>query len=171
MPAGPTYEPIASTVLTTNTTGVSFTSISGSYTDLVFIGQLKYVGAAQAYAGTFQVNSTGGTSYSETILYGNGASALSTRTTNDAAFRPQEIIANGSSSWTLLRIDLLNYSNTSNFKTILTSLSSDRNGAGQVSNQVGLFRSTSAITSIQFDPYSAGFVTGSTFTLYGITAA
>jgi hypothetical protein len=171
MAAGATYEPIATTTLSSNTTGVSFTSISGAYTDLIFIGQLKYVGAAQAYAGVWQVNSTSGTSYSETILYGTGTSALSSRTSNDAAFRPREIAANASSSWTMLRIDFLNYSNTSINKTVLTTLSSDRNGAGEVSRQVGLFRSTSAITSIQFDPFSIGFVAGSTFTLYGIKSA
>lgn len=169
MPA--TYEPIATTVLTSATTGVSFTSIDQTYTDLVVIAQLKYNLGGNSYAGTFQVNATGGTSYSETILYSYGASPASTRTTSDAAFRPTEYAGNGVPPFAFMRLDFMNYSSTTVNKTVLRQLSFDRSSAGSVDRSVGLFNSTSAITSIQFDPYSIGFSAGSTFTLYGIKAA
>jgi hypothetical protein len=61
-----------------------------------------------------------------------------------------------------------NYSNTTTFKTFLsrTNVASDR-----VEALVGLWRSTSAITSITLYCGSNSFVTGSTFTLYGILKA
>jgi hypothetical protein len=169
MPA--TYEPIATTVLSSTTTGVSFTSINQTYTDLVVIAQLKYNASANAYGGTFTVNATGGTSYSETILYGYGASPSSQRTTNDAAFRPTEYAGNGIPPFAFMRLDFMNYSSTTVKKTVLRQMSFDKNSSGSIDRSVGLFNSTSAITSIQFDPYSVGFSAGCTFTLYGIKAA
>lgn len=170
MPAGATYEPIATTTVTSATT-VSFSSIPSTYTDLVCIVVAKYNLANAAYAWNFQVNSTGGTSYSETIVYGNNTSILSTRGSGDSAFRPTEICGNGTAAFTFMRLDFFSYSNTSTNKTIFRQLSSDRIGNGAVDRSAGLFRSTSAISSIQFSPFGTNYAVGSTFTLYGIKAA
>jgi hypothetical protein len=168
MPA--TYEPIATTVLSTAAT-VSFTSISQAYTDLIVIASLKYDLAGTAYGGTFTVNATGGTSYSETIMYSGGATITNGRNTSDSCFRPTEFAGNGSTPFTFMRLDFMNYSNTSTNKTVLRQIAFDRNGAGIVERSVGLFRSTSAITSIEFSLFGITYAVGSTFTLYGIKAA
>lgn len=63
-----------------------------------------------------------------------------------------------------------NYSNTTTFKTMI-----GRNGAAafDVEASVQLWRSTSAINTLQLFAGQGGinFTSGSTFTLYGITAA
>jgi hypothetical protein len=48
---------------------------------------------------------------------------------------------------------------------------SDINGSGGLNKQVGLWRSTSAITSINFSDYGTPFAAGTTVTLYGIKNA
>ncbi len=66
-------------------------------------------------------------------------------------------------------VQIQNYSNASTYKTCLIR-GNDANN--YVLATVGLSRSTSAITSISLATSSgAQFVTGSTFTLYGIKAA
>jgi hypothetical protein len=62
----------------------------------------------------------------------------------------------------------MNYSNATTYKTALARTSED----GVAAAYVGLWRSTSAITSITIDKGSSdNFASGSTFTLYGIKAA
>jgi hypothetical protein len=63
----------------------------------------------------------------------------------------------------------MNYSNTTTYKTWLS-----RSGASDRATEalVGLWRSTSAITTIALSiDAGATYSTGSTFTLYGIAAA
>jgi hypothetical protein len=64
----------------------------------------------------------------------------------------------------------MNYANTTTYKTVLarSNVTDFR-----VAAIVGLWRSTSAINTIQLrsDNSSYNFTTGSTFTLYGISAA
>jgi hypothetical protein len=66
-------------------------------------------------------------------------------------------------------IDILDYTNTNKFKTIRSILGYDANGSGNVSFRSGLWRNTSAITSISitYPP----FATGSRIDLYGITSS
>jgi hypothetical protein len=63
---------------------------------------------------------------------------------------------------------LLNYSNTTTFKTLLVRFD---NSSTETSLRVGLYRSTSAISTILVETDSSTFTSGSTFTLYGIKAA
>lgn len=167
MPAGSTYEPIATTTLGSATATVTFSSISGSYTDLVIItntGNGSAGSAINVQVGNGSADT--GSNYSTTFLYGNGSSAISGRTTNAtqmlASRTADTLIANGS-------IIFQNYSNTTTYKTMLSR--------GNATNEivvayVGLWRSTAAINYIKLtDQNGYNFSAGSTFTLYGITAA
>jgi hypothetical protein len=65
-------------------------------------------------------------------------------------------------------IDIHDYASTTKNKTVRFFVGADRNGAGSVRlGSVGYF-STSAISSIQLLPDPTGFVTNSTFALYGV---
>jgi len=62
----------------------------------------------------------------------------------------------------------MSYAGSTN-KTVLSEAANDKNGSGIVNRLVGLWRNTSAITSITGTTF-AGTLTG-TATLYGIKAA
>jgi hypothetical protein len=163
-----TYEPIATTTLGSAAADVTFSSITGSYTDLrmVFNG----TSTASNPALGIQINGETGAYYSRTFLNGNGTSAASGRSSNATILNTIRL----QTSQTTVTWDFMNYSNTTTFKTIL---SAGANAANEVIRHVFLFRgvggsSTAAITSIKIISESPNtFATGSTFTLYGIKAA
>jgi len=161
-----TYNCIATTTLGSDNATVTFSSISGSYTDLVLV--ISPANTAGSLV-RLQFNSDTGNNYSRTVLQGNGTSATSHRSSNqghiaigeDAA--PTTTLGN-----TAFIVQINNYSNATTFKTIL---SRENNAGVAVSATVGLWRNTSAITSIDIKQGGiAQFKTGSTFTLYGIKA-
>lgn len=161
MPAGSTYTPIATTTLGSSSSSVTFSSISGSYTDLVCVISSKLTSGGVA-APLMRFNSDSGTNYSQTLLQGNGSAAASGRESNATGI---EILSSGS-EWTNCIVHLQNYSNTTTNKTILERA----NAAGAlVRAYVGMWRNTGAINSVNFS--GATFDTGSTFTLYGIASA
>jgi hypothetical protein len=68
-------------------------------------------------------------------------------------------------------ISVMNYTNTTTFKTLLSKLANDKgNGTGSSDGLAGIWQSTSAITSVSLIG-GAVFLSGSTFSLYGIKAA
>jgi hypothetical protein len=155
-----TYEPIATTTLGSAASSVTFSSISGSYTDLLMV----FNGALSVGSGlTFQVN--GATSgFSDTFLIGYGSSASSGRDTSASSSFFGDI---GTTNSTAI-LNFMNYSNTTTYKTVVSRGSAAGNG---VSASVGLWQSTSAINEIKILSPSGNITTGSTFTLYGIKAA
>jgi hypothetical protein len=164
MPA--TYEPIATTTLGSAATAINFSSIPATYTDLRVIFRN---GDSQPSNTHFRLNTDSGSNYSFTSLNGNGTSATSDRNTNSTTLEINT--SNGSNAF--LTLDFFNYAG-STFKTSLITLSNDSNGTGYVIRQVGLWRSTAAITSINFRCGGAGtlnFPIGTTATLYGILKA
>jgi hypothetical protein len=165
MPA--TYEPIATTNGTGSSNTVSFTSIPATYTDLVIV----FDGAATT-GGTaglvFTINGVvTGTLYSDTRVQGNGSAASSARNSsqNSAQFG---YISSSNRSMTILNI--MNYSNTTTFKTAISrSLTADASD-GRVGSYVTLYRDTAAINRVDITA-TPNFSTASTFTLYGIKSA
>ena len=164
MPA--TYEKIATTTLGSAASTITFSSIAGTYTDL----RLVLTGTAVSSAsGIFRFNSDSGNNYSYTILYGDGTSVASGRSTSQNAIGTN--YGSGLSTTPfLITIDIFSYAG-STFKTSLVSVQNDQNGSGEVNKIVGLWRSTSAITSVNLLTGSGQYATGTTATLYGIKAA
>jgi len=154
-----TYEPIATTTLSTTSTSVSFTSISGSFTDLVLIidGSFSAAGGIDT-----QFNGDTGSNYSRTRIYGTGTSAVSNRSTNAGAISHGYISTSRSNTI----INIFNYANTTTYKT---SIGRGNAADARVQADVGLWRSTAAITSITL--FGGTFQSGTTFTLYGIASA
>jgi len=162
-----TYTPIATTTLGSATNEVIFSSIPSIYTDLVFIANAKP--STSAYMGYGQFNGDTGTNYSETLLYGTGSTAGSNRESNRTnCYFGNWTTQNSTSSFTAYIINIMNYANTTTYKTAI-SRSAD---AGTETNAVvNLWRSTAAITSFKFSLNTGNFVAGSTFTLYGVKSA
>jgi len=159
-----TYDCIATTTLGSAQSSVTFSSISGSFTDLVLICNTQRT----ANAGNpirFRYNSDSGSNYSQTNMWGNGSSANSDRLTNTTY---QEIFGLPvSSAFSTQIVNIQNYSNATTYKT---SLLRGNNASQQVIQIVGLWRNTNAITAIEIFVAADNIASGSTFTLYGIKA-
>ncbi len=154
-----TYEPIATTTLGTSASSVTFSTMPGTYTDLVLV----VAGTSAATNGNeMQFNGDTGNNYSFTLLYGTGSAAVSSRNSNISFAYAGRTNTNQSVSIT----QIMNYANTTTYKTVLTRASS--NGDIVMAN-VSTWRSTSAITSLVYA--GATFNSGTVFTLYGIKAA
>ena len=165
-----TYEKIATTTLGSANNSITFSSIPSTYTDLRVVIAPK--AAATVYYMACQFNGDTATNYSFTSLYGDGSSAVSSRNTSQTEIGI--IWFNGATTTipAFATIDVFSYAG-STFKTILGTNSADNNGSGTVERNVGLWRSTSAITSIKLFDTSVGrqMATGTTATLYGILKA
>ena len=167
MPA--TYEPIATQTLGSSVSSVTFSSIPQTYTDLVIV-QSAFV--ANQMDTRLQFNGDTATNYSWTVLFGSGSAAGSYRESNKTAiptgYYSQIDISPATSTFI---IQIMNYSNATTNKTVLTRGNNAASGRG-VDAIVGLWRSTAAITSVALNvDASHQYTSGSVFTLYGIKAA
>ena len=156
-----TYKPIQSIVLGSDTSSVTFSNIPQDYSDLI----ISITGTTTTASDNnyMQYNYDTSSLYSTTYAGGDGSTPSSGRQTGQ-----NKILLDGPAFWSTDQgnkktIHIQNYSNTTVFKTNLTravsTVGSDMS--------VGLYRSTSAITSIVFLT-DVSFASGSTFDLYGI---
>ena len=166
MAAGSTYAPIATTTVSgTSTNTITFSSISGSYTDLVLVCSGNCNSGTDYPRLRIGNGSASATGYSDTQLYGTGTTATAYRETSQTGF----IFATypATSARVMTTFNIMNYANTTTYKSILMR---DNNSAGNVTTAVMLWQSTSAINYIELF-LTNNFASGSTFTLYGIAAA
>jgi hypothetical protein len=169
MAAGNTYTQIASTTLGSNSATVTFSSISGIYTDLVLVIVGANVSGGRV---RYTLNSDSGSNYSRTNLTGNGSSAASYRGSN-TTFAEINVIASAqtlNAPFTIIS-SFNNYSNATTNKTILNRFGTNDSTEPGVEASVNLWRNTAAITSIGISAANGNLLAGSTFNLYGITAA
>jgi hypothetical protein len=169
MPAGSTYFPIATTTLGTAAASVTFSSISGSYTDLILITTGTAAATNPVNGLKLQFNGDTGSNYSTTFMYGTGSSAESGRSSSAAFISIARADTTQSNGITHIQ----NYSNSTTNKTVLSR--GNVASAGQFPlaiAYVGLWRNTAAITSMTIShENSVNFNAGFIFTLYGISAA
>jgi hypothetical protein len=166
MAAGITYTPLATTTLGSAAASVEFTSISGSYTDLILVSFPKRTTQSDAAIYAYPNSDTTGNLASHTAVYGNGTSALSNRRSNSNGVRIG-VIGTGEAGTQIAQF--MNYANTNVFKTVL---SRENRAEEYTFGVVSLWRNTNAITSLLIQVSDASnFASGSTFSLYGITAA
>lgn len=164
-----TYTPIASTTLGSATAQVDFSSFSG-YKSLVLVTNFKTASNTSITVRVGNGSVDTGSNYSYTVAEGNGSLARSGRDSNGTSGfltgHYAQIVA-GNNAQTITHFE--NYENTSMYKTWVS-----RGGVSAQWTDVsaGLWRSSSAITVMRiFNNTGANFAAGSTFTLYGITAA
>jgi hypothetical protein len=167
MPAGSTYEKIASTTLASNNSTVTFTSIPSTYTDLVIIFSGKAASSTDAQVRVGNGSADSNTNYSRHFMFGYSGGLIVDTIANLPGF-----IFSPYSENTNLVMHLHSYANTNIFKPALI-----RNGPKPVTGDnltyvsANIWRSTSAIDVIQFTSPTHNFVTGSIFSIYGIKAA
>lgn len=161
-----TYEPIATSTLSSTSTLVTFSSIPATYTDLFVACQIQRTSATMAMRIT--VNNDTSALYSYTRLSASTSSGVGTdRITGDTNWQPWwngGVFVNIAS----FNFNLMNYANTTTFKSAFFT---NGEAGGEVTFTTGLYRSTSAINRIDFTAATNSFAIGCTFTLYGIKAA
>ena len=161
-----TYVALDKVTLVSSASSITFSSIPQTYTDLRFVGSFN----SSSYAvGGLQYNGvTSG--YSTTFNYG----ATSSRTTAQGKIPFQQGFGpiTEANSFQIVNVDIMNYANTTTKKTTLWKTGNPTStGFPGYEWGIGLYPSTSAITSITFDAGGANiFQSGSTFSLYGIKA-
>ena len=180
------YVPLAYDSITTSTVGgggvasVTFSSIPATYTHL----QVRYF--AQTNRATYgrdgiwiRFNSDSASNYSDHYLTGDGSTADAGANINaDRIYLPEVLTSTaGANFFGSGIVDVLDYVNTSKYKTTRSIGGGDHNGTvnsigAQVSLRSGAWRSTSAINSITFYPGSGTTISQySKFALYGIKGA
>ena len=138
-----TYVPIATNTLGSSAATVTFSSISGSYTDLICVITRK-TGSANYEDMKIQINGDTGNSYSTTLLGLTGTTAESARYSNYSSSVFVDVDAGTSktaSYYNPVIIQLMNYSNTTTYKTWLVRGGNSETG---IDAMVGLWRSTAA---------------------------
>lgn len=166
-----TYTPIATQNGTGSSSSITFSSIPSGYTDLVLVCDIAYasLGANTGYTimrvGNGSVDTT--SNYSWTTLTGNGSAASSGRASSQAYLNLLTAVTG--TNRTIVNASIQNYSNTTTNKTMLVRTNQS---SVDTTAAVELWRSTSAINTIQIYDFSGyNFATTATFSLYGILAA
>jgi hypothetical protein len=166
-----TYEPVATTTLSSAAATITFSSIPATWTDLRLVFNNTGASATGVGTPTMRFNSDTASNYSVVRLAGQGTTAAATYDSSQTVMNLASYTAPQTSVPLLITVDLFSYAG-STLKTCFITYSNDYNGGGSIEHATGLYRSTSAITSISIT--SAGASTwsvGTTAALYGIKAA
>ena len=156
----PTYDLIASNVLTSSASSVTFSSLpSTGYRDLVFVMQL---GTSTGTDILYQFNSdTTASNYPSVLMQGDGTSTFSGSVSNN------RLLDVSTSNEFIVVYNLFDYAVTDKHKPYLYRTG---RASAKVQAMSGRWANTSAITQVVFTPVSGTFNTGCTFHLYGIAA-
>jgi hypothetical protein len=152
---------------------ISFTSIPATYKHL----QIRGLAKSNASSDTDEVmvmryNGDTGANYAWHRLRGDGTSPTSVGFANEIALHGGYVAGNSGGPFGTVVLDILDYANTSKFKTLRSLSGADNNGSGRINLVSGLWRSTDAITSISFGPaFGTVYNEFSSFALYGIKGA
>ena len=158
----PTYDLIASNVLTSSASSVTFSSIPATYRDLIFVfnGTTTFNGTGSLY---LNFNGDSGDNYKFVYMEGDGSSA------NPDAGSNNNLVAGNTNNTTnsLAIIQIMDYAVTDKHKTNLI-----RNNNSALNTRAGAVRwaNTAAISSIVASTNATNFASGSSFYLYGIVS-
>ena len=164
-----TYSLISSNVLSSSAASVTFSAIPSTYTDLVIRASARDSGTGGTYI-FVKVNGSSSAIYSVTRLRGTGSAASSGNTTGATFLYFGKIddasdTANTFGSWEAYfpNYAVAQYHPASNIGVQETNAT-----ASGMDINAGLISDTTAISSITLTPNGLGFVSGSSFYLYGI---
>jgi len=170
------YESITTTTLGSSTSSFTFSSIPATYTHLQIRCFAQVVRNTFGIAsGNIQFNSDTGSNYSIHNVTGIGGTPYASGSANTTSVVTADGMYGTTTGGTfgISIIDILDYANTSKYKTVRTFAGTDFNGTlggygGFVGLTSGNWRNTNAITSITFSSSDGNLNTYSSFALYGI---
>ena len=161
-----TYEPIATATASGSSTTITFSSIPSTYTDLILIAN----GTADGSPVKVQFNSDTNNNYSFTRLAAYKAGGTSAKQSERYTGIDDIYVGGLYNDQSTSVVDIMDYANTTTYKTVLSRGNAMQSSVDYVSANVGIWRNTSAITSITFrGDVNLNSIT--TVTLYGVKAA
>lgn len=163
-----TYEPIATTTLSSAAASYTFFGIPQTYTDLILVFNGSNALGNDSY--NVQINGAAGTNYCATYLESDGSTVYSSRWA-DRADIPVARGASTTAGADMVTMNFFNYTNTNMYKSFIGRYSLASTTGQRASLTVGTYKSTTSINSILFKSGGSTMSTGSTLTLYGIKAA
>ena len=165
-----TMKLIAKTSLGSDASSIEFTSIPGTYTDLLLMTSLRSDRADVADVVKLQFNSNT-SNYSARSILGTGSSALSTTYSgSEAGYSTAG--SNTANTFSNDEFYIPNYAGSTNKSFSVTSVTETNNATAYMHALAGLWSNTAAITSLKLTVlYGTNFKSGSSAFLYGITKA
>lgn len=146
---------------------IEFTGIPAIYKHLQIRLLGKAAGGTTWYNCDIRFNSDAGSNYSYHALQGDGASPSTQGYTNTPSIYTPMVAAGNKVYPGAGIIDILEYSNTSKYKTIKSLTGTEQNGSGRIILASGSWRSLSAISSISILQNNI-FTEYSVASLYGV---
>ena len=165
MPAGSTYSTIATYTFPSNGNTYTFSSIPQTYTDLRLVMHGQSTTSADCRVRVGNGSPDAGGNYNRSIAFGYGGTPATVAGTNVSE---SSIVATFfSAAQSTTSIEFNSYTNA------IRKVALVRNGSGSEFTYMGsqIWNSTAAINVIEITNPSYNFTAGTTFTLYGITAA
>ncbi len=167
-PPTSTYTKLATITLTGTDSEIVFADIPATYRDLVLVMSARGTRSATVDTVGMRFNGDSGSNYPGVLMFGSGSTAFSfagTRTGINLDIIPAASTASGTYGST--KSQIMDYSATDKHKTALTRYDTSVDGTGADANR---WANTAAITSLTLYCANASFASGSTFSLYGISA-
>ena len=155
------YTAIASQTLGSSASSVTFSSIPGTFRDLVIV--LRFTASDGNIFPAMTFNSDTGANYNLVRMDGNGSSADSGTASGNSQFNIFGGFATSGRNF-MATYNVMDYSQTNKHKSMLGR---EDDAAGSVSARAYRWASTAAITTITF---GGTYPAGSTFSLYGVSA-
>lgn len=164
-----TYDPIASTTLTSSASSVAFSSldtIAAGYRDLILVSNA--VGSGSGIDVYIRLNGDTGSNYNRAYMSGTGSSTYAGTSTNATWFFLTAWAALHNSNPWQNTFELMDFSATDKHKSALWRTDQASNYGTEA--MAGRWASTSAVTSLVIGTTSGSFNSGATFALYGVAA-
>lgn len=163
---------IASNTLSSSAASVTFSSIPSTYTDLVLRISARVTGAGLAYDSLNLFPNGVSSNGSRTDIYGNGATAASSRGSNFTVRFALPDSSYTSNTFANIEFYLPDYNSTSAKPFSGFATNENNSTTAYITSTALLNRNTTAITSLTLEPVFVGsgsnFVAGSSFFLYGL---
>jgi hypothetical protein len=164
---GKDYDSIATVTLGSNGSTITFSSIPSTYRHLQVRGTLNNTGTDAALV-TF--NGDSGANYARHRLAGNGSATNASGGGSQNNFYINSYVGflSTASVFSPMILDILDYKETTKYKTARALSGGENNSSGGVELNSGLWQNTAAVTSITFTSSTGNWLAGSTLALYGI---
>lgn len=169
-----TYKKIASvTVGSGGASTIDIQNIPATYTDLILKFSMRTNQASVNYENVkLELNNSGGTAYSDRIVFSNGSVASSAANSSQPVTYFQYATSAGATASTFSNTEIYipNYAGSTN-KSLSVDSVTENNAAGAIAGLAAeLWANTAAITRIKLIPNGGGTILEySTATLYGIS--